>query len=129
MSGAKTATVKYTFLDIVAFTKGRSVEAQSDLIDRLNSIVLEVLEKAVKGANQVIYLPTGDGICIALIDIPTPYDIHLQVALNILQAIEEKNSQTEDQMRQFQVRIGLYFRGRSCRTCITFQMPEQLNGC
>ena len=21
------------------------------------------------------------------------------------------------------------FRGRSCRTCITFQMPEQLNGC
>jgi len=36
---ANTARTHYIYLDIVSFTKGRSVEAQSDVVERLKEIV------------------------------------------------------------------------------------------
>ena len=116
MAKAKTALIKYIFLDIVGFTDNRSVEAQSDLIGCLNSLVTEVLEKHDLGAQQdilprgkgrSIFIPTGDGICIALMDVGDNYEIHLQVALDILALIDKHNSETSDKMRKFEVRIGL----------------------
>jgi len=116
MGKAKTALIKYIFLDIVGFTKNRSVEAQSDLIGYLNSIITESLEKHNLSTNQdilpggkgeSILIPTGDGICIALVDVGDDYDIHLRVALDILDLIWKHNLKTEDGMRKFEVRIGL----------------------
>ena len=116
MGKAKTALIKYIFLDIIGFTNNRSVEAQTDLIGYLNSMVTESLEKhnlstkgniAPESHGQTILIPTGDGICIALIDVGHEYDIHLRVALDILALIDKHNSETSDDMRKFEVRIGL----------------------
>lgn len=116
MAKAKTALIKYIFLDIVGFTKERSVEAQSDLISYLNYVVTEALKNnnlnddqdiLPRGNDHTILIPTGDGICIALVDIRNPYDIHLQIALDILNLVHEHNSKTEDEMRRFEIRVGL----------------------
>ena len=116
MGKAKTALIKYIFLDIIGFTNNRSVEAQADLIGYLNSVVTETLEKhnlatdqdiLPESHGQSILIPTGDGICIALIDVGDEYDIHLRVALDILALIDKHNSETPDDMRKFEVRIGL----------------------
>jgi Adenylate and Guanylate cyclase catalytic domain len=79
----------------------------------LNSIVkTSVLEASILG-NKVIYLPTGDGLCVVLMniealeDFPSPYDIHLRLALDILSRIDDTNSTVEDQQRKIAVRIGL----------------------
>jgi len=56
---------------------------------------------------NVIYLPTGDGMCVALLDPSLPYDTHLRIAVLILDGILQHNEETEDVRRQFDVRIGL----------------------
>jgi len=54
MTQAETALTKYVFLDIVAFTKGRSVEAQSDLVAELNSIVRSGLKnRKLKSSRRI----------------------------------------------------------------------------
>lgn len=100
-------SVKYVFLDIVAFTKDRSVEAQSDLISQLNLTVYETLKKIEIDMEKVILLPTGDGICVAIIAVTTPYDVHIRLALCILSLIQGYNDVTTDDMRKFQVRVGI----------------------
>ena len=103
----ETPRVQYVYLDIVGFTKNRSVEAQSDIVAKLNEIVREVLQEEtdVAPGNQV-FLPTGDGMAIGLLN-PVSVDAHLMTALGILDAIAEHNEKTQDEMRQFNVRIGL----------------------
>ncbi len=100
-------SAKYIFLDVVSFTKNRSIEAQSDIVSALNSLVKTSISEQGILENKVIYIPTGDGICIALIDIEAPFDIHLQSALRILENIKKHNDVTENVKRKFQVRIGL----------------------
>lgn len=103
----KTTEAKHIFIDIESYTHNRSVEAQTDLISYLNSFVKESLEeKKVKIAN-VIFIPTGDGMCISLTNVFTPYDIHLQIALKILEKIDNHNNSIKDEMRKFNVRIGI----------------------
>jgi class 3 adenylate cyclase len=98
---------KYVFLDIVGFTRNRKAEAQADIVTELNKIV----RKAVKSQNipddKIIFIPTGDGICIVLLSIEHPLDVHMQIALNILEYIDAYNASTQDTARQFQVRIGI----------------------
>lgn len=108
MTEAETALTKYVFLDIVGFTKGRSVEAQSDLVAELNIIVKSALEKqnAKIESGNTILLPTGDGICIALLE-AKPYDIHLQLALDILAGVSEYNDRTDDKTRKMQLKLGI----------------------
>jgi class 3 adenylate cyclase len=108
MTQAETALTKYVFLDIVAFTKGRSVEAQSDLVAELNSIVRSALEKQkveIESENTIL-LPTGDGICIALLE-AKPYDIHLHLALDILAGVSEYNDRTDDTTRKMELKLGI----------------------
>ncbi len=108
MSGAKTELVRYVFLDIVGFTKGRSVEAQSDLVAALNRIVRKALDALSIQDDQLILLPTGDGICVAIIaDRGDPYDLHLRTSLEILKETKEYNSGVTDAARRFAIRIGL----------------------
>lgn len=107
MSETKTTPAKYIFLDVVSFTHNRSVEAQTDIVHSLNQIVDASLTEQGMDKEKIIFLPTGDGICIALLNIEDPFDIHLQIALGIIKGIHEYNQATEDEMRKFQVRIGI----------------------
>jgi len=104
---AVTAPAKYLFIDIVGFTHERSVEAQSDIIGMLNKLVRGSLSYFKIAEKVTVLLPTGDGMCIALLNVDTPYDIHMLIALEILRRIEKGNEATKDQMRRFEVRIGI----------------------
>ena len=99
MAEAKTVSVKYIFLDVVKYSQGRSVEAQTDIIAALNQLVRGSAKDVAAPQEKIIYLPTGDGICTALFDVDSPYDIHLQLALSLLERLDACNSQTEDPMR------------------------------
>lgn len=101
-----TARVKYVFVDIVGFTVKRSVEAQIDVIAGLNEVVRSALKSVGIGLDQTIFLPTGDGIAIALLNVEL-FDAHLKVALEILRLTTERNDNVSDVMRQFIVRIGI----------------------
>ena len=103
---AETARVQYVFLDVVAFTKNRSVEAQSDVVDTLNSVVSKSLQALNVRLEDAVLLPTGDGIAIALIEV-LGVDIHLQLALHILRLVAEHDGATSDVSRRLEVRIGI----------------------
>lgn len=103
----ETASIKYIFLDVVGFTKDRSVEAQSDIIISLNKIVRECIQSSEIPQDKLIVIPSGDGLCIALIDITHPFDIYMILAINILAAIDDFNKETEVENRRFLVRIGI----------------------
>ncbi len=107
MSETETSLVKYVFSDVVGFTEGRSIEAQYYIIDRLNNIVLSCIKEFEIPNDKLILIPTGDGICITLLNVITPYDIHMQMALRILQSIAEHNSEDVELRKKFQVRIGI----------------------
>jgi hypothetical protein len=98
---------KYVYLDVVQFSK-RSAEAQSEIVQRLNEIIRNALDKIrVDHDKNCLLLPTGDGVCVALIGSPLPYDIHIQLALGILELVNAHNQATPNETRQFQVRIGV----------------------
>src|SRR5262245_44600004 len=95
--------VKYVFLDVVGFTYNRSVETQSDIVRSLNAIVKASIQaNSIPEENQIL-IPTGDGICVALLNldrltvVESPYDVHLRIALDILARLDEyNNSQAQD---------------------------------
>ncbi len=100
-----TVNAKYVFLDVVQFTQ-RTVEAQSDVIKKLNEIVLTAIRRNNIKRNKRILLSTGDGICIVIKE-NLVYDIDMLIALDILQQIDNHNRATKDAMRIFGVRIGI----------------------
>jgi class 3 adenylate cyclase len=107
VADAKPLDVKYVFLDVVGFSRGRSIEAQTDVIGSLNHIVASATTNASLDASDALYLPTGDGICIAITGFRDRYDIHLKIALAILAGLATHNDETQDPQRQFDVRIGI----------------------
>ncbi len=107
MAEAITKNVKYIFLDIEKYSRVRSVEAQVEIIKILNDIVKESVNEIIGSESDMIYLPTGDGICISLLDPFLPYDSHLKLSLKILEKIDIHNENINDEMRIFSVRIGL----------------------
>jgi len=74
----ETARVQYVFLDVVGYTRNRSVEAQSEVVATLNDIVIKSLQEMEMPIDRTVLIPTGDGIAIALIDV-SGFDIHLQL--------------------------------------------------
>lgn len=105
---AQTIEAKHIFIDIVEYTHERCVEAQSDLIEILNKIVKEsVKELGIDDSLDIIYSSTGDGMCITLKNIFNPYDIHMQIALLILEKKAEHNKKETRKMRTFDLRIGI----------------------
>jgi class 3 adenylate cyclase len=107
MLEAVTKSAKYIFLDIVGFTHNRSVEAQTELISVLNLVVLEAVSRHNIEAEDRILLPTGDGICLVLLSIEDPYDIHVQIALSLIEGIEKHNTTAKDEQRKFKIRVGI----------------------
>jgi class 3 adenylate cyclase len=98
---------KYIFLDVVQFST-RSAEAQSEIVLNLNQLVLLAMPlTAEQAARDCIFIPTGDGMCIAFINPELPYDIHIQAALKIIDTIEDYNAGMDDVTRRFKVRIGI----------------------
>jgi class 3 adenylate cyclase len=106
---ATTCSAKYVFLDVVSFTKGRNVEAQTDIVDKLNTIILTCIDSQKVTTDNRIFIPTGDGVCIALINTEGKYDydIHVQIALDILELLTKSNADQSDEMRRFEVRFGI----------------------
>lgn len=101
------AAAKYIYLDVVGFTHDRTLEAQSDIIEKLNAIVSVAVEEKGVPDDKLIFIPTGDGTCVVLIGVESPADIHIQIALGILERINAHNAVTQDEMRRFKVRIGI----------------------
>jgi class 3 adenylate cyclase len=107
MSDIQTAPTKYVFLDVVGFTRGRSVEAQTAIIDRLNDAVLRAVAELDVSSEQRIFIPTGDGMCIALLGVYTPHDVEMLIALSILAHVDKYNRTCTDSGRRFDLRIGI----------------------
>lgn len=101
-----TARTHTVFLDIVGFTKNRSVEAQSDVVAVMNDVVSKAMDSVQVSPEGTILLPTGDGMAIALIDV-AEVDQHLRLALEILRLVAEHNASETSGMRRFDVRIGI----------------------
>jgi len=106
MTRGKIIPVKYVFLDIVAYTK-RTIEAQCYLIEALNRIVKGAVNRYHMEENSLIYIPTGDGMCIALLGTDLPYDIHVTIAREILHRIHGNNSRVTADWKKFEVRVGI----------------------
>lgn len=103
----QTVTGKYIFLDIVGYSYQRTVEAQTDIIDAMNNAVRKAIASLEIAKDRRVLIPTGDGVCVALLDVKDPFDIHLQLALKILELVDKYNQSQKDKMRQFQLRIGV----------------------
>ena len=106
MTTDSTVYAKYIFLDIVKYST-RSVEGQTAIIKALNEIVEQVANEYKIDADHAIYIPTGDGMCIGLINVINPYDIHLRMSLDILNLIEKHNKKELNPTYKFNVRIGI----------------------
>lgn len=99
---------KYLFLDVVNYSLNRPSEAQVDIINSMNEIVTKCVQELKIEEKSRVYISTGDGICIGLINIkPELYDINLNLALSILNEVDQYNSGQTDKTRKFYVRIGL----------------------
>src|SRR5882724_111213 len=97
---------KYVFLDVVQFSHERSAEAQSDIVHSLNEIIRSSLSAQGIETDGCLFLPTGDGMCIALIA-NFAFDLHIQLALRILEGLDAYNNSTLDPTKKFQIRIGI----------------------
>jgi class 3 adenylate cyclase len=106
MKTATTALAKYVFVDVVNYTKNRSVEAQSDIIDALNAMVARVFEELKIPKEERIMLPTGDGMCVAFLNYNF-FDINMIFSFKLLGLIQERNKQERDEARRFKVRLGI----------------------
>jgi class 3 adenylate cyclase len=105
---ARTTPAKHIFLDVVGFTHNRSVEAQADIVGLLNKYISGCLEQNKVSQDKRILIPTGDGLCISLLNFEDPCDIHVRLALSILKVLYRHNADPDiDESRKFQVRVGL----------------------
>ena len=98
--------VKYIFLDVVAYSQ-RTIEAQCYIIGTLNRIVKGAIKRYHINEDSVIYMPTGDGICIALLGSGLEYDIHVTVAKEILRRVHVNASRVNLGWKKFDIRIGI----------------------
>ena len=104
---AETRHVRYVFLDVVGFTQKRSVEAQTDIVAALNGIVRDAADGLGLVGDSIIFLPTGDGLCAAVVAPHDPYDVHVLLAMGVLERVSKHNANESDAMRRFQVRVGV----------------------
>ncbi len=97
----ETRHVRYVFADVVRFTEDRTLEAQVEIIAALNSAFTDAV-----GDLEAIYLPTGDGICLAIVAANVSADIHLTTALRILETFHNWSSKASSN-RSAQVRVAI----------------------
>lgn len=100
-----TARIRYIYLDVVEFTRDRTVEAQVYIISALNDIVKGSLATLFPELD-VIYIPIGDGTCICLLESEI-YDDYIIIAEEIIHRINAIHNPSAKKDQQFQVRIGV----------------------
>src|SRR5882724_2925174 len=106
----KTVSARYIYLDVVGFTKDRDIDSQAEIIKKLNTIVEATLEEYGIPKTSRILIPTGDGMCIALLRMDDLVDVDMQIALCILYVLDNHNNLNATVTdRQFQIRIGLNY--------------------
>ncbi|MEB3271443.1 MAG: hypothetical protein VKJ44_07330 [Synechococcus sp.] len=101
------ALVRYIYIDIVHFSVGRSIEAQTWIMQSLNRIVRLAMASVEVDAGKVLCLPTGDGVCVCLIDLADPFDLDIRIALSVLEQLYGLSLVQASAERRFAVRIGL----------------------
>jgi len=99
--------VKHVFLDIEGFTKNRTVETQAEIIEVLNKVVLNSIESLNIKLENTILIPTGDGICISILETASDYDLHISLAKTILNNLSQHNETSKSDEKKFQIRIGI----------------------
>ena len=102
-----TQEVRYVYVDVIGFTRGRSVEAQTEIVEILNELIKAGITSVGLSLENTILLPTGDGACIAIMDLLASYDIHLKLAINLVSQVEQYNESIDDDMRKFELRLGI----------------------
>lgn len=107
INNPQTKQVKYIFLDIIGYSNNRSVEAQVKIIGILNEVVSQSLKSCKLKKKDFILLPTGDGLCICIINSNLQYDVHIIIALDILKSLQEYNNAISKEMEKFEIRIGI----------------------
>lgn len=107
MPVVETVNAKYVFLDVVGYSKGRTVEAQSHIIETLNRVITEAVAASGVPKDSYLLLPTGDGVGIVLIDVMRPYDVDVRMALDVLARLAASNDTQPDRQRRFLVRIAV----------------------
>ena len=103
----RTAEAKYVAVDVVGYSRGRSVEAQADIIAALNAVVGSAVARLGVEEESVVYIPTGDGLYVALLDLPRPYDVHVRLALAVLESLAGYNAGQVDARRRFELRVAV----------------------
>lgn len=100
--------MQFVFLDVVEFTRSdRSEEDMVRIVLSLYKIVLSALEEADVSKEQAILLPTGDGLCIGLIDLHD-HDIHIRLAHKIRSRVDRWSSLQERKSEVFLLRIAVH---------------------
>ena len=79
----------------------------SAIISALNKIVLDALHETAIPDDSRILIPSGDGLCIALLNVESPFDVHLRLALTILAHLATHDEITDDASRKFMLRVGI----------------------
>lgn len=55
----------------------------------------------------MLLLPTGDGICVYLVNLIHSFDLDLQIALSVFQRLYWLNQDQRDPSRSFELRVGV----------------------
>ena len=77
-------------MDVVAFTrKFTSNEARDLCMLTVNEIIdASIKETCPDWATRIVYIPTGDGVCICLDGLRDVDDLHLKLAERILKGVK-----------------------------------------
>lgn len=97
--------LKYVFMDVVDYSK-KHINNQIEIVSILNKIVRKALREVRVPRTSNILIPTGDGMCVGIVNIDDPFDIHLRLALSILRNLHEENRIAQEG-NQFGLRIGI----------------------
>ena len=106
MTKTEALPIKYIYLDVVGFTRDRSVEDQIEIIRVLNYIVKRCVSFVLPDAD-ILYIPIGDGLCLCIMDIMNNYDDHLKIAEDIIRQIVNIHNPTSKANQRFEIRIGI----------------------
>jgi hypothetical protein len=96
----------HIFIDIVGFTKNRTVEDQVFIVSKLESIILDTVKSFSIDESKVLYAPTGDGVCISILEW-SEYDIHMKICLKIFEELEKHNTRCVETSKKISIRAGI----------------------
>jgi class 3 adenylate cyclase len=100
----ESSLVPILFMDIVGYSKLRRDDDQREAIELLNSLVLEALSIVDCSLDDVIYLPTGDGMCLCFSSIT---DGPLMIAESVQIGLAKENKRRA-RHKKILIRMGIH---------------------